>query len=83
MYACMLSRFTRFRLFVTPCTVAYQAPLSMGFFRQGHWSGLPCPPSGDLADPGIKPMFPMSPVLAGRFFTASTTWEVQIVASHI
>jgi len=31
-----------------------QAPLSIGFFRQGYWSGLPCPPPGDLSDPGIK-----------------------------
>ena len=36
-------------------TVARQAPLSMGFSRQEYWSGLPCPPPGDLPDPGIKP----------------------------
>ena len=36
-------------------TVAYQAPLTMRFFRQEHWSGLPFPPPGDLPDPGIKP----------------------------
>ena len=35
-----------------------QAPLSMGFSRQESWSGLPCPPSGDLPDPGIKPRCP-------------------------
>ena len=35
-------------------TVAHQPPLSMGFPRQGHWSGLPCPPPGDLPNPGIK-----------------------------
>ena len=49
------------RLFVTVWTLANQAPLSMGFSRQGYWSGLPCPPPGDLPDPGIKPaslMFP-------------------------
>ena len=40
----------------TPGTVAHQAPLSMGFSRQGYWSGLPCPPSGDLPHPGIKPV---------------------------
>ena len=43
------------QLFVTPWTVARQAPLSMGFSRQGSWSGLPCPPPGDLPDPGIEP----------------------------
>ena len=39
---------------VTPQTVAHQAPLSTGFFRQEYWSGLPSPPPGDLPDPGIK-----------------------------
>ena len=43
------------QLFVTPWTVARQAPLSMGFFRQEYWSVLPCPPPGDLPNPGIKP----------------------------
>ena len=47
-------------------TVAHQAPLSTGFPRQEHWSGLPFPSPGDLPKPGIKPT---SPVLAGRFFT--------------
>ena len=42
--------------FVTPWTVAHQAPLSMGFPRQEYWSRLPFPPPGDLPDPGIKPM---------------------------
>ena len=42
-------------LFATPWTVALQPPLSMGFSRQEHWSGLPCPLPGDLPDPGIKP----------------------------
>ena len=39
-------------------TVAHQAPLSMGFSRQENWSGLPCPPPGDLPDPGTKPQSP-------------------------
>ena len=43
------------RLFVTPWTVALQAPLSMGFSGQEYWSGLPCSPPGDLPDPGIEP----------------------------
>ena len=43
------------RRFATPRTVARQAPLSMGFSRQGYWSGLTFPPPGDLLDPGIKP----------------------------
>jgi len=46
------------RLFVTPWTVAYQAPPSMGFSRQEYWSGLPFPSPGDLPHPGIKPRSP-------------------------
>ena len=60
---------------MTPWTVAHQAPRSMGLSRQDYWSGLPCPSPGDLPDPGIKPASLMSPVLAGRFFTTSATWE--------
>ena len=41
-------------LFATPWTVAHQAPLSMGFSRQEYWSGLPCPPPGDLPDQGLN-----------------------------
>ena len=47
----------------------------MGLSRQEHWSVLPCTPPGDLLDPGIKPMSPVSPALAGRFFTTSTMRE--------
>ena len=52
---CVLSRFSCVWLFVTPWAVACQAPLSMGFSRQGHWTGLACPSPGDLPNPGIKP----------------------------
>ena len=51
-----------------PCTVARQAPLSVGFSRQEHWTGLPCPPPGDLPDPGITLLSPVSPAFAGGFF---------------
>ena len=44
--------------FVTPWTVAHQAPLSMGFSRQEYWSGLPFTSPGDLPNPGIKPRSP-------------------------
>ena len=50
-------------------TVAHQALLSMGFFSQEYWSGLPFPPPGDLSNPGTEPASPMSPALAGGFFT--------------
>ena len=46
------------RLFAAPWTVAYQAPLSMGFSRQYYWSRLPFPSPGDLPDPGIEPGSP-------------------------
>ena len=46
------------QLFVTPQTVAYEAPPSMGFSRQEYWSGLPFPSTGDLPDPGIEPGSP-------------------------
>ena len=52
-----------------------QAPLSTGFSRQGYCSGLPCPPPGDLPDPGIRSASPTSPALAGGFFTTSASWE--------
>ena len=58
-----------------PMDYSPQAPLSMGFSRQEYWSGLPCPPPGDLPDPGIKPISLMFPALSGRFFTASAAWE--------
>ena len=68
---CMLSHFSCIWIFATPWTVAYQAPLTMGFSRQEYWSGLLCPPAGDLPESGIKPMSLMSPTLAGRLFTTS------------
>ena len=49
----------------TPWTVARQAPLSMGFSKEEHWSGLPFPPPGELPDPGIRP----TSALAGGFFS--------------
>ena len=51
---CVLSHFSHLKLFATLWTVACQAPLSMGFSRQEYWSVLPCPPPGNLPDPGIK-----------------------------
>ena len=58
--------------FATPWTVAHQAPLSMGFFRQEYWSGLPRPAPGDLPNPDIESV---SPTLAGGFFTAGPSWK--------
>ena len=69
---------SRVQLFATPWTVAYQSPQSMEFSRQEYWSVLPCPPPGDLPNPGIKPTSLMSPALAGEFFTTRAScvaWE--------
>ena len=77
-HVCVLSLFSRVRLFVTPWTVAGQASLSTGFSRQEYWSGLPCPPPEDLSDPGIEPASLMSPALAGGFFTTGATWEALV-----
>ena len=84
---------TQLCLTVTPLTVAHQAPLSMGFSRQDYWSGLPCPPLGYLSNPGIEPMSlvsPVSPALAGGFFTTGPPgkssiyllWSLAIPLSH-
>ena len=73
-YIFFFSRFSFFFCVLVPksrltlcdsMTVAFQAPLSVGFSRQEYWSRLP-PSPGDLPDPGIEPT---SPVLAGGFFT--------------
>ena len=66
--------FSCVRLFATQWTVARQTPLSMGFPRQ-YRSGLPCPPAGDLPDPGSKPGSLMSPGLASEYFTTSAIWD--------
>ena len=78
----MLSHFNHVQLFATLWTVGCQAPLSMGFSRQEYWSGLPCPPPGDLPNPGTEPMSLMSPALAGGFFPTSATWEA-LFRAHI
>ena len=54
------------QLFATPWTIVCQAPLSMGFSKQEYWSGLSCPPSEYLSNPGIEPL---SPELTGGFFS--------------
>ena len=54
-----------------------------GILQQECWSGLPCPPPGDLPDPGIEPTTLLSPALAGRFFTPSTTWEAQFLTQVV
>ena len=72
MCACMLSHFSCVRLFANLRTIALQVPFSMEFSRQEYWNGLTFLPPGDLPDPGIEPT-PVSPELAGRFFTTALT----------
>ena len=65
---------------MTPWTVAHQAPLSMGFPRQGYWSGLLFPSAGDLLVSGIEPA---SPVVAGGFITAEPPEKPPCRAQHL
>ena len=58
--------------------IAHQVPLSMGFSRQEHWSGLPCPPPGDLPNSGTEPASPVSSALAGSSLPPCTTWEAPV-----
>ena len=74
---CVLSHFSCVQLFATPGTVAHQVSLSMGFSRQEYWSRLPCPPPGDLPDPGIKLESYIS-CIGGQDFTTSATWEAPL-----
>ena len=60
---------SRVQLFAIPWAVAHQASLPMGFSRREYWSGLPFPPPGDLPDPVIETVSPVSPAMAGRFLT--------------
>ena len=68
-HACEALLLSRVQLYVTPWTVACQAPLFMAFPRQEYWNGLPFPSPGDLPDPGMELQSPESPALPGGFFT--------------
>ena len=76
--SCMLSHFSHVRPFATLWTVACYTSLSMGFSRQGYWSGLLFPSPGNVPNPGIKRASLMSPALARGLFTSSTTWKPQV-----
>ena len=73
----LMGSVTRLCPFVTPWTVARQAPLSMGLPRHEYWSGLPFPPPGDRLDPGIEPTSPVSSALAEGFFTTEPLGKPQ------
>ena len=59
-------------------TEVHQAPLSVGFFREEYWSGLPCRSAGDLPGLGTELVSLMSPALTGGLFTTSATWEAPV-----
>ena len=66
-----------------PKGLAHQAPLSMELSRQEYWSGLPFPTPGAIPDPEIEPLSPVSPVLAGEFFTTEPPGKLpHSLASH-
>ena len=71
----LLSHFSCVQLSATLRAIAHQAPLSMGFSRQEHWSGQPRPPPGDLPNSGIEPAYLMSLALTGMSLCHRTTWE--------
>ena len=68
------------QFFATLWTVAHQAPLSMGFFRQEYWSRLPFSPPGDLPDPGIEPV---SPCIGRQILYHWATWEAPILEKKL
>ena len=71
------------QLFVTLWTRARQAPLSIEFFRQEYWSGFPFPSPGDLPDPGIEPVTPLSPALQAVYLPLSHLGSLdRILFSH-
>ena len=74
---------SRVRLFETLRTIARQASLSMGFSRQEYWSGLPCPPPGDLPYPGIEPVSPVSPMLQVKSFPSKPPGSHRFLAMRI
>ena len=79
MHVCMHAKSLQsYLILCDPWIVTCQAPLSIGISRKQYWSGLPCPPPGDLPDPGMEPIALMSPALAGGFFTTSATWEAHL-----
>ena len=73
--AAAAARFCRVRLFVTPWTVACQAPLSIGFSRQQYCNGLPCPPPGNFPNPGIETMSLVAPALQADSSPLRPLWR--------
>ena len=77
---CCAELLSHVRLFVTPWTLARQAPLYRRFSSQEHWSGLPCPPPGHLPNPGTEPMSPALPVDSYQLSYQGSPWTLEWVA---
>ena len=90
---CVLSSLSCVRLFVTLWTVAHQAPLSMGLFKQECWSGLLCPPPGDLPNPGTEPTSPAALALqvsslllslrGSPYFTQNSVYKLMLPSQFV
>ena len=90
---CVLSGLSCVRLFVTLWTVAHQAPLSMGLFKQECWSRLLCPPPGDLPNPGIEPPSPAALALqvsslllslwGSPYFTQNSVYKLMLPSQFV
>ena len=81
---CVYAQLLQSCLFATPWTMAHEASLSIGFSWQEYWSGLPCPPPGDLPDPRIEPTSPVSPTVQVDSLPLShqRSKYIQIVHTH-
>ena len=78
----VLSHISHVWLFATLRTIACQAPLSMAFSKQEYWSGLPCPPPGNLPGPGIEPLSPAAPAWQVDSLSLSCQGSPYPVSSH-
>ena len=79
---CLLSHFSHAQLFVDAMDHSPTGSSVLGFSRQEHWSGWPCPPPGDLPDPGTELESLTSPALTGRFLPTGATGEVSAPDAH-
>ena len=82
-HACMLSGFSPVQLFMTPWTLASQAPLSMGFSGQEYWEWVAMPSSRRSSKPRDQTHISWSPTLAGKVFTPEPPGKLQITAQEM
>ena len=83
-HSCMHSQsLSCVQFIVTPWNVAHQTPLSMRLLRREYWNELPFPPPKNFPNPGIEPMSPESPALAGGFFTTEPPWKPRVTHTQV